>query len=163
MHDPHTDLFLMPAGIMQIGLSLTHLMHTDMLAQLLLAWASESAHCHFLASAAAAIVCQYSCQTSSSMYLHLVSSSWPSVSASPLLLPPSVTVPPLLSNIFLPLQPGTSILTPLPLNILSLPSIFLHHVLCIVTYAFLRSSCCPPNLCCQYQSPILHLAPSSNL
>ncbi|KAG6330109.1 hypothetical protein ID866_8981 [Astraeus odoratus] len=49
MHNPHTDLFLMPAGITQLSLSLTHLMHTGTLT-----WASESAYCHFLASAAAA-------------------------------------------------------------------------------------------------------------
>ncbi|KAG6328792.1 hypothetical protein ID866_10297, partial [Astraeus odoratus] len=54
MHNPHTNLFLTPAGMMQVSLSLMHLMHTDMLAWLLLTWASESAHCHFLASAAAA-------------------------------------------------------------------------------------------------------------
>ncbi|KAG6327740.1 hypothetical protein ID866_11350 [Astraeus odoratus] len=56
MHDPHADHLLTPAGIMQDSLSLAHLMHTDVFIQLLLAWASESAHCHFLASAAAATV-----------------------------------------------------------------------------------------------------------
>ncbi|KAG6327823.1 hypothetical protein ID866_11268 [Astraeus odoratus] len=62
----------MPAGMTQLSCSLVHLMHTIMLAQLLLAWASESAHCHFLASAAAATPCQYSCQSSNSMYMHLI-------------------------------------------------------------------------------------------
>ncbi|KAG6328109.1 hypothetical protein ID866_10980 [Astraeus odoratus] len=57
MHDPHTDLFLMPAGMMQLSHSLAHLMHTDAFAQLPLTWASESACCHFLASAAVATVC----------------------------------------------------------------------------------------------------------
>ncbi|KAG6326979.1 hypothetical protein ID866_12109 [Astraeus odoratus] len=47
----------MPAGMMQLSLSLVHLMHMDVLTRLLLAWASESACCHFLASAAAATVC----------------------------------------------------------------------------------------------------------
>ncbi|KAG6328024.1 hypothetical protein ID866_11064 [Astraeus odoratus] len=62
----------MPAGMMQLSLSCMHLMHTDVLAQLPLAWASESAHCCFLASAAAAMPCQYSHQSSSSVYMHLV-------------------------------------------------------------------------------------------
>ncbi|KAG6326849.1 hypothetical protein ID866_12241 [Astraeus odoratus] len=34
--------------------SLMHLMHMDMFTQLLFTWASDSAHCHFLAFAAAA-------------------------------------------------------------------------------------------------------------
>ncbi|KAG6329567.1 hypothetical protein ID866_9523 [Astraeus odoratus] len=58
MHDPHTNHFLIPTGIMQVSLSLAHLMHMDMLVQLLLAWTSESACCHFLASAAAATLHQ---------------------------------------------------------------------------------------------------------
>ncbi|KAG6327906.1 hypothetical protein ID866_11183 [Astraeus odoratus] len=37
--------------------NLEHLMHADAFVQLPLAWASESAQCHFLASAAAATVC----------------------------------------------------------------------------------------------------------
>ncbi|KAG6327944.1 hypothetical protein ID866_11146 [Astraeus odoratus] len=40
---------------MQVSLSLAHLMHTDMLTQLPLAWASESAHCHFLASVSCSV------------------------------------------------------------------------------------------------------------
>ncbi|KAG6327257.1 hypothetical protein ID866_11831 [Astraeus odoratus] len=47
----------MPAGMMQVSFNLAHLMHADTLARLLLTWASESAHCRFLASAAAATVC----------------------------------------------------------------------------------------------------------
>ncbi|KAG6325827.1 hypothetical protein ID866_13262 [Astraeus odoratus] len=43
--------------MLQVSLSLTHLIHMDALAQLLLTWASESAHCCFLASAAAATLC----------------------------------------------------------------------------------------------------------
>ncbi|KAG6327914.1 hypothetical protein ID866_11175 [Astraeus odoratus] len=39
--------------MMHVKPSLAHLIHADMLAWLLLTWASESAHCHFLASAAA--------------------------------------------------------------------------------------------------------------
>ncbi|KAG6328483.1 hypothetical protein ID866_10606 [Astraeus odoratus] len=54
MHDLHADHFLMPAGMMQLSLRLAHLIHTDMLTQLPFTWASESAHCHFLASAAVA-------------------------------------------------------------------------------------------------------------
>ncbi|KAG6327521.1 hypothetical protein ID866_11569 [Astraeus odoratus] len=38
----------------QVSLSLAHLMHMDAFVWLLLAWTSESAHCHFLASAAVA-------------------------------------------------------------------------------------------------------------
>ncbi|KAG6327635.1 hypothetical protein ID866_11453 [Astraeus odoratus] len=49
---------------MQVRLSLAHLIHTDMLIQLLLSWTFESAHCHFLASAAVAITHQY-------LYQHL--------------------------------------------------------------------------------------------
>ncbi|KAG6327299.1 hypothetical protein ID866_11789 [Astraeus odoratus] len=41
----------------QLSRSLVHLMHTDVFIRLPLAWASESARCHFLASAAAATVC----------------------------------------------------------------------------------------------------------
>ncbi|KAG6326512.1 hypothetical protein ID866_12576 [Astraeus odoratus] len=59
MHNLHTDLFLMPTGMLQVSLSLTHLMHTDAFTHLLLTWASESAHCCSLASAAAATPCQY--------------------------------------------------------------------------------------------------------
>ncbi|KAG6328737.1 hypothetical protein ID866_10353 [Astraeus odoratus] len=70
----------MPAGMMQVSLSLVHLMHMVMLAWLLLAWASESAHYHFLASAAAATPCQYLCQLSNSAYMHLTSSPHPSAS-----------------------------------------------------------------------------------
>ncbi|KAG6330217.1 hypothetical protein ID866_8872 [Astraeus odoratus] len=81
MHDPHADLFLMPAGMTQLSLSLAHLVHTGTLTWLLLTWASESAHCHFLASVAAATVCQYSCQTSSSMYMHLTLPPQPSASS----------------------------------------------------------------------------------
>ncbi|KAG6326057.1 hypothetical protein ID866_13032 [Astraeus odoratus] len=40
----------------QLSRSLMHLMHTDAFVRLLLAWASESACCRFLASAAAATV-----------------------------------------------------------------------------------------------------------
>ncbi|KAG6331530.1 hypothetical protein ID866_7557 [Astraeus odoratus] len=58
--------------MLQVSLSLTHLMHTDVLAQLLLTWASKSAYCHFLASAAAAMLCQYLHQSSSSVYMHLI-------------------------------------------------------------------------------------------
>ncbi|KAG6327356.1 hypothetical protein ID866_11733 [Astraeus odoratus] len=72
MHDPHADLLLMPTGIMQLSLSLVHLTHADTFTWLPLTWASESAHCHFLASAAAAMPCQYSHQSPSSMYMHLV-------------------------------------------------------------------------------------------
>ncbi|KAG6330986.1 hypothetical protein ID866_8103 [Astraeus odoratus] len=43
--------------MMQLSHSLVHLMHTDTFVQLLLAWASESACCCFLAFAAAAIPC----------------------------------------------------------------------------------------------------------
>ncbi|KAG6325822.1 hypothetical protein ID866_13268 [Astraeus odoratus] len=50
MHDPHTDPFLMPDGMTQLGLSLMHLMPTGMLIWLLLTCTSESACC-FLASA----------------------------------------------------------------------------------------------------------------
>ncbi|KAG6328411.1 hypothetical protein ID866_10679 [Astraeus odoratus] len=72
MHDPHADLFLTPAGMLQVSLSLMHLMHMDVFVWLLLTWASESARCHFLASAAAAMPCQYLCQSPSSAYMHLV-------------------------------------------------------------------------------------------
>ncbi|KAG6326283.1 hypothetical protein ID866_12807, partial [Astraeus odoratus] len=44
----------MHAGMMQLSHSFVHLMHMVVLAWLLLAWASESAHCCFLASAAVA-------------------------------------------------------------------------------------------------------------
>ncbi|KAG6327105.1 hypothetical protein ID866_11983 [Astraeus odoratus] len=54
MHNLHTDLFLTPAGMLQVSLSLAHLMHTDAFVWLPLAWASESACCCFLASAAVA-------------------------------------------------------------------------------------------------------------
>ncbi|KAG6327446.1 hypothetical protein ID866_11644 [Astraeus odoratus] len=64
MHDPHAECFLTPVGMRHISPSLVHLTHMDMLAWLLLAWASESAHCHFLASAAAATSCQYLHQSS---------------------------------------------------------------------------------------------------
>ncbi|KAG6328573.1 hypothetical protein ID866_10517 [Astraeus odoratus] len=47
----------MPTGMMQLRFNLVHWMHTDMLTWLLLAWTSESACCHFLASAAAATLC----------------------------------------------------------------------------------------------------------
>ncbi|KAG6328065.1 hypothetical protein ID866_11023 [Astraeus odoratus] len=57
---------------MQLSLSLVHLMHADAFAQLLLTWASESAYCCFLASAAAAMPCQYLHQSSSSTYMHLI-------------------------------------------------------------------------------------------
>ncbi|KAG6327350.1 hypothetical protein ID866_11740 [Astraeus odoratus] len=57
MHNPHTDRLLTPAGIMQDSLSLVHLMHTDMFNWLLLACASDSVCCYFLASAAVATVC----------------------------------------------------------------------------------------------------------
>ncbi|KAG6329390.1 hypothetical protein ID866_9698 [Astraeus odoratus] len=43
--------------MMQLSLSLMHLMHTGMLTQLLLAWTLESAYCHFLAFATAATPC----------------------------------------------------------------------------------------------------------
>ncbi|KAG6327864.1 hypothetical protein ID866_11226 [Astraeus odoratus] len=56
MHDLHTKHFLTPVGMRHISPSLVHLTHADTPARLLLAWASESAHCHFLASAAAAII-----------------------------------------------------------------------------------------------------------
>ncbi|KAG6328760.1 hypothetical protein ID866_10328 [Astraeus odoratus] len=46
---------------MHIKPSLVHLIHADVLAQLPLAWASKSACCCFLVSAAAATVCQYFC------------------------------------------------------------------------------------------------------
>ncbi|KAG6328216.1 hypothetical protein ID866_10873 [Astraeus odoratus] len=46
----------MPAGITQLSLSHMHLMHTGALTWLLLTWASESACCCFLASAAAATI-----------------------------------------------------------------------------------------------------------
>ncbi|KAG6327457.1 hypothetical protein ID866_11634 [Astraeus odoratus] len=54
MHNPHANLFLTLTGMLQVSLSLMHLMHMDMFVWLLLAWASESACCHFLASAAVA-------------------------------------------------------------------------------------------------------------
>ncbi|KAG6330211.1 hypothetical protein ID866_8876 [Astraeus odoratus] len=57
MHNPHANLFLMSAGMMQLSHSLVHLIHMDTFIQLLLAWASESAHCCFLTSAAVAICC----------------------------------------------------------------------------------------------------------
>ncbi|KAG6325896.1 hypothetical protein ID866_13193 [Astraeus odoratus] len=41
----------------QLSLSHAHLMHTDMLAWLPLAWASESVRCCFLVSTAAATNC----------------------------------------------------------------------------------------------------------
>ncbi|KAG6329394.1 hypothetical protein ID866_9694 [Astraeus odoratus] len=44
----------MPTGMTQLSFSHMHLMHTGTFAQLPLAWASESACCHFLASAAVA-------------------------------------------------------------------------------------------------------------
>ncbi|KAG6327227.1 hypothetical protein ID866_11861 [Astraeus odoratus] len=47
----------MPTGMMQLGHSLAHLMHMDVFIWLLFAWASESACCCFLASAAVATVC----------------------------------------------------------------------------------------------------------
>ncbi|KAG6326605.1 hypothetical protein ID866_12481 [Astraeus odoratus] len=72
MHDLHTERFLTPVGMRHESPSLAHLMHADTFTQLPLAWASESAHCRFLASAAAATPCQYSCQSPSSMYTHLV-------------------------------------------------------------------------------------------
>ncbi|KAG6328419.1 hypothetical protein ID866_10669 [Astraeus odoratus] len=59
MHDPHAKCFLTPISMMHIKPNLAHLMHGDMFIQLLLAWASESAHCCFLASAAVATPCQY--------------------------------------------------------------------------------------------------------
>ncbi|KAG6326071.1 hypothetical protein ID866_13018 [Astraeus odoratus] len=43
--------------MMHISPSLAHLIQADMLVQLLLTWASESVHCHFLASAAVATIC----------------------------------------------------------------------------------------------------------
>ncbi|KAG6330911.1 hypothetical protein ID866_8178 [Astraeus odoratus] len=43
--------------MMHIKPSLVHLMHADVFVQLLLTWASESACCHFLASAAVATLC----------------------------------------------------------------------------------------------------------
>ncbi|KAG6327318.1 hypothetical protein ID866_11769 [Astraeus odoratus] len=58
--------------MLQVSLSLTHLMHTDMFTWLLLTWTSESACCCFLASAAATMLHQYSHQSSSSTYMHLI-------------------------------------------------------------------------------------------
>ncbi|KAG6326738.1 hypothetical protein ID866_12350 [Astraeus odoratus] len=43
--------------MMQLSHSLAHLMHMDTFIRLPLTWASESACCCFLASAAAATVC----------------------------------------------------------------------------------------------------------
>ncbi|KAG6326560.1 hypothetical protein ID866_12530 [Astraeus odoratus] len=122
--------------------NLAHQTHTDMFIQLLLAWASESAHCRFLASAAATMLCQYSHQLSNSMYMHLASSPCPSVSA--LLLLPSDVSPPPPSGIFLPLPPGASIqplVTPL------LPFISLRHMPCTSVFASPGPLHCPLNPC----------------
>ncbi|KAG6327208.1 hypothetical protein ID866_11882 [Astraeus odoratus] len=126
--------------MMQLSLSHAHLMHTGMLAWLPLTWASESGCCHFLASAAVAIPCQYSCQLSNNTYTHLISSPCPSISAL-LLLPSDVSPPPPFS-IFLPLLPVTSIWL---LDMPPLPSKSWHHMLCTIFYAFPRLLCHPPS------------------
>ncbi|KAG6327272.1 hypothetical protein ID866_11816 [Astraeus odoratus] len=159
MHNPHADLFLTPTGMLQVSFSLAHLMHTDVLIQLLLAWTSESAHCHFLASAAAATIHQYSYRSSHGQYMHLISPSWLPASAP---LPPSDTSPPPPSGVFLPLLPGISILALQPLNVLLLPSESQHHVLHTFSYIFPGPLHHPPNPCHQYQLLVLHPAPLSS-
>ncbi|KAG6330787.1 hypothetical protein ID866_8305 [Astraeus odoratus] len=156
MHNLHAECFLTPVGMRHISPSLVHLTHADALVQLLLAWTSESACCCFLASAAAATIHQHSYQSSHGQYMHLVLPSWLPTSA--LLLPPSVTSPPL-SGIFLPLLPGASIW---PLIMPLLLSVFMHCVPHTIFYIFPGPLCCPPNLCHQYWLPVLHLAPSSS-
>ncbi|KAG6326875.1 hypothetical protein ID866_12213 [Astraeus odoratus] len=135
----------------QLSLSHAHLMHTGAFAWLPLTWASESTHCHFLASAAAATLCQYSCQSSNNAYMHLVSSSQPPTSALPLLL--SVASLPLLSSVSLPLLPGTSFWL---LIVLPLLSVSLHHMPCIVFCISPVPSRRPLNLSCQCLLPVPH-------
>ncbi|KAG6328495.1 hypothetical protein ID866_10596 [Astraeus odoratus] len=125
----------MPAGMLHESLSLVHLMHMDISVQLPLAWTSESICCHFLASAAAATVYQYSCQLSSSVYMHLILPFQLPISASPLPLSAALLPPP--SGIFPPLPPGTSVLALLPCDALSLPSVMCH----VQSPAFLPGLC----------------------